>query len=537
MSARVPIIIIGAGPVGLSAALEFARYNIPFLVLEEDATVSTLPKAGTLLPRTLEIFSQLGVIEPVLEAGLRFNEIQFVDRQSDKVLVHVDMHLLHEETSYPFVLNLPQHELEPILLAHAENSGCGHVLFNHKLVGFSQTQTGCTVTVETPDGERTYEADYVIGCDGSHSVLRHLLGVNLEGKTLPERFIVIDANVPLDQRSGRKLTYLSYVFDPDEWIIVVRQPHFWRFLFPIPEGQPEPDNAEMERKIRLAVGDLPVEIVASSIYRVHHRCADHFRVGRAFLLGDAAHLITPVGGLGLNTGIGDANNLPWKLSFVMQGLADDSLLDTYEQERQPFARRNALNLADRNRAYIMMKNPIKRFARNVVLKFIERSYKLKWKTAAGGSLLASSYNPVKQSPGGDIRIGDRIPDGQLLDSRGRYVHLHQLLNRGFIALTFDDARSLPKMASPIPGLLHYLITPNDATHDSKIRDQSLLDLGNRLRVRFGAQPGFTYLVRPDGYVAYVESATSVNPVQTYYKFLNKSIQEPEFVSAVVHALG
>ncbi|MHB1627165.1 MAG: FAD-dependent monooxygenase [Bacilli bacterium] len=505
MSERAPVIIVGSGPVGLCAALAFARQKIPFVILEEHGSVSTQPKAGTLMPRTLEIFAQIGVIDPVLKAGLRFDRIDFVDRESDKVLMHVDMHLLRDITSYPFVLNLPQHELEPILLDHVQRSGYGEVLFNHKLVGFSQTEMGCEVTAETPQGKVRFESDYVLGCDGSHSALRGLLGVRMEGKTYPERFIVIDTNVALDNRAGRQLTYLSYVFDPKEWIITVRQPHFWRFLFPVPEGAPDPDEAEIERKVRLAVGDLPLKILASSVYKVHHRSANRFRVGRAFLVGDAAHLITPVGGLGLNTGIGDASNLPWKISFVLKGLASPSLLETYEAERQPIARFNAQNLADRNRRYIMMKNPIKRIVRNVTLSFVERSENLMWKAAARGSLLASSYSSVKRPPGAPVLVGDRAPDGELLNSSGRVVTLHSLFGSAFIALTFADARQKAELHSmTTPALRHYLVTPIDAPHDSGIRDRSFVDLGGRLTALFGGKTGDTFLIRPDGHVAYVE---------------------------------
>lgn len=504
MVQRVPVIIVGSGPIGLCTALEFARFKIPFLVLEEDSSVSTAPKAGTLMPRTLEVFDQVGVAEDVLKASLRFDRIDFVDRQSDKVLVHVDMHLLHNVTSYPFVVNIPQHELEPILLNHVQNSGYGQVLFNHKLVDLTQDEQGCQVRVETPTGQQTFEADYVVGCDGGRSSVRKLIDVQMEGKTYPERFIVIDTKVPLDQRPGRKLTYLSYVFDPEEWVITVRQPHFWRFLFPVPEGTPDPDQAEMDRKVRLAIGDLPLEILDSSIYKVHHRSAAKFRVGRVFLAGDAAHLITPVGGLGLNTGIGDANNVAWKLSYVMKGQAPDDLLDTYESERQPIARHNAMNLADRNRRYIMMKNPIRRMVRNIVLSFVERSQKLMWRTALGGSLLGSSYSQVKHLPD-TVLSGDRAPDGDLMNSFGRTVRLHSLIGAQFVALTFADARDLPQMpAVDSPYIRHYLVTPSDAPHDSGLRERSFLDPGGRMAKTFGVTAGETVLIRPDGHVAAVE---------------------------------
>ena len=235
-----PVALVGAGPVGLVAALYLDRLRVPFVVLEEDAGLSTAAKAGTLTPRSLEIFSQLGVVEDILAEGLRLDVVDFVERRQDRVLMQMPLYELEKETSFPFTLNLPQADYERILHEHASRSALGEVRFEHRVTGLDQDEDGCRLTVETPDGTETIEASYVLACDGGRSAVRRLLGIKHEGKTYPEKFALIDIETNLDDQNGRRPTYLSYIFDPEEWLILVRQPGMWRVLWPIPPDSPSP---------------------------------------------------------------------------------------------------------------------------------------------------------------------------------------------------------------------------------------------------------------------------------------------------------
>ncbi len=517
-----PVAIVGGGPVGLCTALHFSRLRIPFVVFEEDEGLSTDPKAGTVTPRTLEIFAQVGVIDDILAAGLRFDVVDFVERRKDEVLMQMLMNELDSDTSYPFVLNLPQSDTEQVLYEHLERANPGAVRFNRRVTALDQDEDGCRLTIDGPDGTESLEASYVVACDGGRSPIRKMLDIEHKGKTYPEKFALIDIEADLDSGEDRRPTYLSYVFDPDEWLIIVRQPNLWRVLWPIDADAPEPqvEDEEVHRKLRLAVGDREIKILSAISYKVHHRVAQGWRSGRTFLAGDAAHLITPIGGLGLNTGIQDANNLPWKIAWVMTGRAGPELLDTYEKERRPIAEFIASGLADRNRTMMQMKNPLKRTARNMVLKIIRHSQAHRWNTAYTRSLLSTSYKvrdavqgPVKRVLSAlrpeihpPVTAGDRVPDGLLFGPDGRRVRLHQLLGAAFVALTFDDVRNEPDlMPMPqSPALRHYLITHFDAPHDSGLRDRSFYDPGESLTQRFRAAPGTTYLIRPDGHVAGVE---------------------------------
>lgn len=528
-----PVVIVGAGPVGLVAALYLHRLKVPFVVLEEDAGLSTAAKAGTLTPRSLEIFSQLGVVEDVLAEGLRLDVVDFVERRQDRVLMQMPLYELGKETAFPFTINLPQSEYERILHEHASRSSFGEVRFEHRVVGLEQDDSGCKLTVETPGGTESIESSYVLACDGGRSAIRSMLGIEHDGKTYPEKFALIDIETNLDDDHGRRPTYLSYIFDPEEWLILVRQPRMWRVLWPIPPDAAEPEAEEIERKLRLAVGDRPLRVIGSLTYKVHHRVARRWNIGRTFLLGDAAHLITPVGGLGASTGIMDANNLLWKVAWVLRGLADKNLLDTYEKERRPIAEFIASGLADRNRSMMRMKNPLKRLARDAALLTMQRFRAHRWNIAYVRSLLATRHGGTSEPPGRAERIfrsvfprtnppvlvGDRAPDGMLFGPDGRRRWLQELLGVSFTALTFDDARNKPEIA-PLdqqPSYVrHYLVSPVDAPHDTGLRDRTFWDVGSSLAHRFHAESGTTFLIRPDGHVAAVEPPGG-RPVRQLYE--------------------
>ena len=526
-----PVVIVGAGPVGLCAALHLDRLQIPFIAYEEDAHLSTAAKAGTITPRTLEIFARVGALDEVLKEGLRFDVVDFVERRQDRVLMQLRMSELRSETAYPFALNLPQSDTERILYTRVTEGVYGEVKFGHKVVGLTQNDQGCCLAVETADGMISVETPYVLACDGGRSPIRGMLGIEPTGVTYPEKFMLVDVHVDLDEGPGRRPTYLSYVFDPEEWLIIVRQPDFWRILWPIPSEAPEPDEAEIERKLQLAVGHRPLQIIGAVSYKVHHRVAERFCRGRVFLLGDAAHLITPVGGLGLNTGIQDASNLAWKIAWVLKGRADPALLGTYEKERRPIAAYIASGIADRNRSTMMMRNPVQRAMRDVVLQLIRHSPPHRWSTAYTRSLLATSYKPAsRQHPlekafrtvvpqaHPPARVGDRAPNGLLFGPQGESLWLHDLFGFAFVALTFDDVRNHPTI-EPLPQspyLRHYLISWFDAPADSGLRDRTFYDPGDRLRKRFGAERGTTYLVRPDDHIAAIEAAGG-RPVQQIYE--------------------
>jgi 3-(3-hydroxy-phenyl)propionate hydroxylase len=497
----LPVAIVGAGPVGLTTALALAYYGIPFIVFEADAGLSTETKAGTTLTRTLEIWQRFGAAGNVLAKAMRVDEIGDIERATNRSRDSVKLHLLRDETRFPFVINLPQHDMEPALRDSLAESGAGTIHYQHRLTSFTQHPDKVTLEVDTPGGPRRFEACYLLACDGGRSTVREQLGVTVEGRSLPERYSLVDLKVDLDVENPRDFPYLAYFSDAQEWMILVRQPECWRFLYPVNEGQREYSIDELRDKAVHFIGDVSrVEVLGTNLFKIYHRVAETWRHGRVVLLGDAAHLITPMWALGLNTGILDANNLAWRVAWVLRGWADDSLLDAYEREQKPVAEQGSGEMAEAARAYMAARaNDVKAMSEHAWGNAYTRSLLgVRLGLAGGGNW--SMVKAFAEPP--PVAIGDRAPDGIVHDSLGHEIRLHDLFGRSFVALYFTDTRRRPAIpANDTPWLKHYAVSRWDAPRDSGIRDRALLDSGSRIARRYGCSPDTMVLVRPDDHIA------------------------------------
>lgn len=504
MSTRpsLPVLIVGAGPIGLLTALALSFYKIPFQLFEEDGTLSLDTKAGTILTRTLEALRRYGVAADVLACALRIDEIGAIERATNTVRNSINTNVLRDETRYPFIINLPQHHLEPILAAKLAASPYGRLHTNHRLIRFEQHADRVILHLDTPDGPRAVEGSYLLACDGGRSVVRQQLGVAAIGKTLDVRYLLVDFKVDFDVQNTRDYPYLAYFSDPEEWMILVRHPHCWRFLFPIDLSGPEPDEAQLREKVWRFVGDVTnIEYLGKVVYRVHHRIASRWQDGRVLLMGDAAHLITPMWALGLNTGVLDAINLPWRLAWVLRGWADPTLLRGYEREQHPIAANGSAEMAESARLAMQCEGEAD----------ADGGGDDAWGNACTRTLLGVSLD-VTGSGGGSmvkrgaspppIRVGDRVPDWELHDANGRALRLHDLIDDHFVALYFADPRRRPVIPlDPSPALRSFLVSRWDAPLDSSLRPNALLDPGNRLFERLGIAANTLVLVRPDDHIA------------------------------------
>jgi 3-(3-hydroxy-phenyl)propionate hydroxylase len=505
------IAVIGAGPVGLSAAVWLACHGITVTVFEDDTMTSSAPKAGTVVPRALEFFDRLGVIDKVLEAGIRIESVDFVRRTTEKPLMRVDMTELQQDTAFPFFLNLPQHEFEPILLQRAVELGV-EVRFGHRLLAMSQGDDGCALTLETDEGTVEYEAEYVLGCDGGKSTVRRQLGLRYREITPPEQFIVVNAETEVRGRDGHPPDSLSYLCDANGFFTRIRLPKFWRLGWAAPADAPKFTDAEIDKRLRDELGpDQPFRVLDWAQYSSQGRVLDQFRVGRVFLLGDAAHLVTPIGGLGLNTGFEDAFNFGWKLAWVLRGWASPTILDSYSDERQPIIATTAMAMQNRKRSFMEVdKSRLTNAAAMVRREVNLRDPRRRWAAAYNGSLLGLNYlrppsqKPIMRPP---IERGDRVPDGCIFGPDGQIRRIHELLGRKFVALTFVDwPAEAPLLTSPAPGLEQVLISCRDAPLDSEARSRTYFDVRGTVTKRFGAKNGTTYIVRPDDFTADITSA-------------------------------
>ncbi len=503
LTSKYPVAIVGAGPVGLTSALALAYYEIPFVIFEANPGLSTETKAGTTLIRTLEVWQRFGAADKILSKAMRVDEIGDIERATNRRRDAVKLHLLKDETRFPFVINLPQHDMEPALrdcLPHGVE-----IRHRHRLTSFKQHADRVTLELDTPDGMKTFDASYLLACDGGRSTVRDHLGVTVEGRSLPERFALVDLKVDLDIENPRDFPYLAYFSDAKEWMILVRQPEFWRFLYPVFEGQREYTLDELREKATHFIGEVKnVEVVGTNVFKIYHRVATKWHHGRVVLLGDAAHLITPMWALGLNTGILDANSLAWRIAWILRGWGKDNLLDAYEMEQKPVAEHGSGEMAEGARAYMASR-----------VADVKAMSGHAWGNAYTRSLLGvrlgldasddwSMVKPYAEPP--PVVLGDRAPDGVVHDSRGRPLRLHDLFGRSFVALYFTDTRRQPKIpTNDDPWLKHYAISRWDAPRDSAIRDRALLDPGNKTTQRYGCTVDTMVLVRPDDHIAAIAS--------------------------------
>ena len=324
------VLVAGAGPVGLTAALALARRGVPVTVLEAGAALATESRASTLHPPTLEMLAGLGVLDELMAAGLVSRTFQYRERGGD-VIAELDLSVLARDTPYPFRLQCEQSKLTPILRYHLTALG-GEVRFGSAVRDVLSHPDGVVVT--TTDGRRVH-GDWLIAADGAHSRVRRRLGIGFEGITYPERFLVASTVDDVEDLIPG-IALVNYVFDPCEWLVLLRTPDHWRVLFPTPDGtSDEEEIARVPHRLRGLV-DRDWNVEHASIYRVHQRIAATFRHGRVLLAGDAAHVNNPLGGMGMNSGIHDAVQLADVLAEVVAGV-EDSTLDAVAAMRRDVA--------------------------------------------------------------------------------------------------------------------------------------------------------------------------------------------------------
>jgi len=333
---RVQVVIAGAGPVGSVAASYLAQNGIDVLLAEAGPDAARDLRASTFHPPTLEMLDSLGVTDRLIEMGLKAPVYHWRDRKSGEVL-SFDLAEVADKTRYPFRVQCEQYHLAKMLSDKLQDEAAAEVLFNHRLVHFEQSDSGVTVSLESPNNILRVEADYLIGADGASSIVRKWLGVEFDGFTYPEKFLCLSTDMPLE-RHLPNLAYVNYISDPEEWLVLLRVPTLWRVLVPAEDADDSADLLSDAKKNQVfdgITGDgAAVKTFHRTIYRVHQRVAQHFRVGRVMLVGDAAHLNNPLGGFGMNSGIHDAFNLCERLVGVLRGGAGEETLDQFDRQRR-----------------------------------------------------------------------------------------------------------------------------------------------------------------------------------------------------------
>ncbi|QBF31996.1 NAD(P)/FAD-dependent oxidoreductase [Thalassococcus sp. S3] len=366
MSDEQTVLIAGMGPAGLVAGLILTRAGIPVRIFEAEEVLPTDLRASTFHPPTLDMLAELGVADLLVADGLKAPTYQWRDRMTGDAATF-DLGCLEGQTAYPFRLQCEQFKLTRVAAQMLEAEPLATLQFGWAASTVTQDEGGVTLTLSAKDGTtRTERGAYLIGADGASSAVRRALDIPFEGFTYAEQWVV--ASTPVDfAETIPNLAPVTYTADAEEWFVLLRTKDLWRVLIPVAEDADAEEvmsDAFIEAKLQgIAPHDGPYPIAHRTIYRVHQRVAETYRVGRAAIAGDAAHINNPLGGMGMNGGIHDAVNLAHKLVRVIQDGADaDAMLDHYSKQRRAIAEEYVLTHTHQNKQVIEEKDPDKRAA-------------------------------------------------------------------------------------------------------------------------------------------------------------------------------
>ena len=346
------VIIVGAGPVGLVAAVSLIQNNIPVIVLEASADLAVDLRASTFHPPTLDFLDDLNLADGLISKGIKCPLWQFRDRKKGEIATF-DLGLLKDYTNHPYRLQAEQWKLTEAARRRLEESALAELITDISVSKFEQDEDYVTVFAERKTGEKEiYKSKYLIGADGARSTIRAITKVGFPGLTIPEIFLSLSTPFRYDLAIDG-LADISYISDPEEWLVLLRTPTLWRVLFPTDPTLTDKeilDPNRIEERMQSLLPGAPYEIAHKTAYRVHERVADKYVHGRVFLAGDAAHLNNPLGGMGMNGGIHDGWNLAEKLKEILIDGRPLTRLDVYSEQRQKIAENEILKNAHKNRS-------------------------------------------------------------------------------------------------------------------------------------------------------------------------------------------
>ncbi|HEX6735983.1 MAG TPA: FAD-dependent oxidoreductase [Azonexus sp.] len=512
-SRRYPVVVVGAGPVGLAAAIELAQSGVPVVLLDDDDTVSVGSRGVCYAKRALEVLDRIGVGDAAVAKGVSWNVGRTFFREEEVYNFNL---LPQPDHKRPGMINLQQYYLEEFEIARARELPNLDLRFRNKVVSVVPDGNGATLQVETPDGIYTLETDWLVVADGARSAIRHLLGLEVEGKIFMDRFLIADVVMKADFPAERWF-WFDPPFHPGQSVLLHRQAdNVWRIDFQLgwqadPEEEKKPEK--VIPRIKAMLGDeREFELEWVSVYTFQCRRMHEFRHGRVLFVGDAAHQVSPFGARGANSGLQDTDNLCWKLKLVLDGKAPASLLDSYSEERTFAADENLLN-STRSTDFITPKSKTSLTFRNAVL-LLARDHAFARSLVNSGRLSVPSYLTESRlnTPDGAAFAGDMVPGAPLDDApireRGNAAWLLDRVGNRFMALAYvadpaavdaATARQWRALAdAPIPVEV-VLVAPKAGPAPEGLR--LFEDYSGRFAERYDAEPGTVYLVRPDQHVA------------------------------------
>lgn len=487
-----PIVVVGAGPVGLSLAIDLAQRGQRVVVLDNDCKLSTGSRAICFAKRTLEIWDRLGVGQRMVDKGVSWNV--------GKVFFHdaplYEFNLLPEEGhERPAFINLQQYYAEAYLVERALQLPNIELRWRNKVTGVAPHDAGALLSITTPEGDYRIDAQWVAACDGSRSPLRQMMGLESKGRIFQDRFLIADVKMAgSTDFPTERWFWFDPPFHPNQSVLLHRQPdNVWRIDFQLgwntdPEEEKKPEN--ILPRVRALLGpDAQFELEWASVYTFACLRMDRFVHGRVVFAGDSAHGVSPFGARGANSGVQDAENLAWKLDWVLRGRAGQELLATYGPEREYAADENIAN-STRATDFITPKSEISRLFRDAALE-LAREHPFARRIVNSGrlSVPATLHGSALNTPDTDSFAGIQVPGAVLLDAPvqhgGRSGWLLRTLGPDFTLLVFGKA---PAWASALPQVTLLQVGTD------------VLDAQGLMAKRLDARPGTAYLVRPDQHV-------------------------------------
>lgn len=508
---QTDVIIIGAGPTGLSLACQFIRYGIDFVIIEKREGPTPFSKALGVHARTLEIYEQLGLAQAAIEQGTIAGKARMLE--GGHIRGEVDLSNVGQGlSSFPFMLVLEQNKNEQILYEYLQRHG-RDVLWQAELNSFSQDESGVTAQIKNTAGaSQVIAAKYLVGCDGPKSPVRHGLGLSFEGSTFERLFYVADVQIDWEYEHDALQVCLAknsvVAFFP------MRGEKRYRIVGSFPEGLNKDESdilyEEIEQRIK-EEAEIALDITRVnwfSVYNVHTRHVNKFSEGRCFLAGDAAHIHTPAGGQGMNTGIQDAYNLAWKLAYVLKGRAGERILKTYNEERLPNAER-LLETTDRMFDLAAGTDWLFGLIRTTIFpplaKYILAFDAVKKRFFTTISQIGINYRDSSLSAhDGDrksaVKAGDRMPyflhDGKSIFDKLREPKFH--------LFTLSDGQSD-----------HQTTRSEVESEYAHLVDYHVFPLYPHVAEVFGLNQSFNVLLRPDNHISFISPETSLRETKAY----------------------
>ncbi|WP_037604278.1 FAD-dependent monooxygenase [Streptacidiphilus rugosus] len=500
-----PVLVVGAGPVGLAVAGELARRDVPVRIVDTLAAPTTESRAIVVHARSLEMLERVGVLDEIVASGVKATGIEM--HASGRTIARVELDIV--DSAYPFSVLTAQTETERILAENLARHGV-EVERGVSLVALEQSADGVRATLrDARGGEESVDASWLVGADGAHSQVRREVGSALEGSFHGERFLMGDVHAEHDFDPRSMYTFFSAHDGP--LMVFPMKGDRMRLIAQIPTASTDEASQEWLQRIanERAAGRLRIhDSLWLTCFEIHHAQVPQYRCGRVFLAGDAAHVHSPAGGQGMNTGLQDAFNLGWKLAAAYRGEASETLLDSYHAERHPVAA-HVIEFSTRLTHLSTLANPVAQTLRNAALHVATGLGPARQALADATEETTLSYHgsPAVLGAAADakVRSGDH-----LLDVPGTELRAALSAETGHVLVTVG---ALPALTG-LPGVRQVLLADTDAPVTGF--DAVVADPDGHAATRFGLPSG-RLLVRPDGYVGAIAGGTDDEPILAYAK--------------------